>query len=636
MIKYYGLFLICLISLSADAQTTYEVATIPKDLLPYASAVVRKMEVSTEVKDLTNTINHVKEVVTILNKNGDGNADIVVWYNKSNRIKYIKGIVYDEFGKPTDKFSDKNFSDYSAASDASLFEDSRVKHFKPAVVNYPYTVEYEYEVLSKQSLNFADWSPNESTGTAVEHSTYQFICKPDFNIRYKELNYTGKVNATATAAGLKSYTWEANNLKALRSEPYSPDPEQYQTVVKIAPEQFSYEGYSGSFANWNDLGKWIYDKLLTGRTALSPETIAYMHNLTDSISDSKKKAKAIYEYMQRKTRYISVQIGIGGYQPFMATDVDRVSYGDCKGLVNYTQALLKAVNIPSYYCVVQAGSLKKSLLPDFASMAQGNHIILCLPFKNDTTWLECTSKDIPFGYLGDFTDDRRVLACTADGGKLLHTPKYTAELSRQIRKANVTLKEDGQLDGSMNTTFEGWQYENRPNVPGNVTDEIKNAKKRYEINNLEIETLKLKPVKSINPVNNEEMKFSARDYASISAGRYFFMANLANRNTTIPREVRNRTTSVYINRGYTDVDEITYQIPAGYHMDNNPLHVNINKPFGRYTASATLNDKNEIVYKRKLEIIDGTYPVDNYAELVSFYQQVADADDYKIALVKAN
>jgi hypothetical protein len=635
MIKYWSWLAACILTVTAHAQTTYEAATIPKNLLPYASAVVRKMEVVTEVKDLNNTVNHIKKVVTILNKNGDDNADIVVWYNKSNRIKYIKGVVYDEFGKPVNKFSDKNFSDYSAASDASLFEDSRVKHFKPAVVSYPYTVEYEYETLSKQTLNFNDWSPNQSTGTAVEHSSYQFICKPDFVIRYKEINYLGKVNTTPVA-GLTAYTWEANNLKARRSEPYSPDPEQYQTVVKIAPEKFNYEGYSGAFTNWNDLGKWIHDKLLAGRTTLPPETMTYVHSLTDSINDPKKKAKAIYEYMQRKTRYISVQIGIGGYQPFTATDVDRVSYGDCKGLVNYTQALLKAVNIPSYYCVVQAGNLKKSLLPDFASMAQGNHIILCLPFKNDTTWLECTNKDIPFGFLGDFTDDRWVLACTAEGGKLLHTPKYTAELSRQVRKASVTLKEDGQLDGSMTTTFEGWQYENRPAVPGDITDEIKNAKKRYEINNLEIETLVLKPMKSINPVNNEEMKFSARDYASLSAGRYFFMANLANRNTTVPREVRNRSTNVYINRGYTDVDEIIYQIPVGYRMDNNPLRLTINKPFGRYTASTIMNDKNQIVYKRKLEIIDGTYPIDNYADLVAFYQQVADADDYKIAIIKAN
>lgn len=636
MKHFWGTILLALISFMVSAQTNYEAATIPKDLLPYASAVVRKMEATTEVKDLSNTIYHFKEVVTILNKNGDDEADFVVWYDKSRRIKYIKGIVYDEYGKAINKFTEKNFNDYSAADGFSMFVDTRLKHYQPAVVNYPYTVEYEYEVLSKQSLNFSDWSPNASTGTSVEHSSYQFICKPDFNIRYKELNYNGKVVTGTNATGFKTYTWELNSLKARRSEPYSPQTEQYQTQVKFAPEKFIYEGYEGSFTNWNELGKWTYSKLLTGRAALPPETISYIHSLTDSITNPKMKAKAIYEFMQRKNRYVSVQIGIGGYQPFMASDVDKLSYGDCKALVNYTQALLKAVNIDSYYCVVQAGDVKKSLMPDFASMAQGNHIILCLPLKNDTTWLECTSKETPFGYLGNFTDDRWVLACTAEGGKLLHTPKYTAEQSKQVRKAMVTLKEDGELTGNITTTFEGWQYENRPGIPGDVKDEIKNTKERYSINNMEVETLILKPVKNQQPVYNEEIKFTSRDYATLSSGTYFFVANLANRRNSVPREVKNRSTDVYINRGFTDVDEITYQVPAGFRMDSNPLSINIDKPFGKFTATATMNSKNQIVYKRKLEIFDGTYSKNKYQELVDFYQEVVDADSYKVALTKTN
>ncbi|MFD1255197.1 DUF3857 domain-containing protein [Mucilaginibacter terrae] len=268
MIRYILLLSLFWLTSKAGAQTFYDAATIPKELLPYASAVVRKMEVTTEVKDLNNTINHFKEVVTILNKNGESNADIAVWYNKSNRVKYIKGIVYDEFGKPVSKFTDKNFSDHSAGDDASLFIDSRVKHYHPAMVNYPYTIEYEYEVLSKQTLNFNDWIPNNVGATAVEHSTFQFICKPNFNIRYKELNYAGKAIPGINAVGFKTYSWEVNHIKAFRSEPYSPDPEQYQTIIKIAPEKFIYEGYDGSFTNWQELGKWVYDRLLLGRTTL--------------------------------------------------------------------------------------------------------------------------------------------------------------------------------------------------------------------------------------------------------------------------------------------------------------------------------------------------------------------------------
>src|SRR5206468_7030855 len=188
----------------------------------------------------------------------------------------IKGLVYDQFGKQVSKFSEKDFQDYSNVSEVSLFEDSRIKHYKPVVTDYPYTLEYEYEVRSKQSLNFNDWQPNPYYGTAVEKSSYTFICKPDFKIRYKEFNYSGKAETGTDKDGKTTYTWKVSNLKAVKSEPYSPDDEQYLTVVKFAPEQFVYEGHKGAFTNWNDLGKWQYSELLSSRTQLPPETISRM------------------------------------------------------------------------------------------------------------------------------------------------------------------------------------------------------------------------------------------------------------------------------------------------------------------------------------------------------------------------
>ena len=174
------LLLVCLnlMMLGATGQTFYPVAEIPKNLLPYASAVVRSMETVIEVKDLNTTINHYKLVVTILNKNGDDQADMVIWYDKGRRIKYIKGVVYDEYGKPTAKFSEKNFLDFSAGDGFSMFVDTRLKHYKPSVVAYPYTLEYEYEVQSRQTLNFGDWNPNGDIGTAVQHSVYNLSVHP--------------------------------------------------------------------------------------------------------------------------------------------------------------------------------------------------------------------------------------------------------------------------------------------------------------------------------------------------------------------------------------------------------------------------------------------------------------------------
>jgi len=618
----------------AQQTNNYEAALIPKNLLPYASAVVRDKVVTVEVKDFDNTTYHIKTAITVLNKNGDDAAHMAFFYNKSNKISYIKGMVYDEFGKQLSKFSQSDFQDESAAHDFSLFEDTRVKHYIPAVTQYPYTIVYECELRSKQSLNFADWSPYIAPSASVEKSSYIFTCKPDFNIRVKEINIPSKAEIATDKAGMKTYTWHINNLKAFKPEPYSPDKETYLPQVKIAPEKFEYEGIKGSFTNWQELGKWEYDKLLLNRQAIPEETALHIKELTAGIANDKLKAKKIYEYMQGKTHYISVQIGIGGYQPFLASDVDKLNYGDCKGLVNYTQALLKLVNIDSYYCVVNSGDRKVSMLGDFASMNQGDHVILCIPFKNDTTWLECTSQKIPFGYLGDFTDDRTVLACTPQGGKLMRTPKYSAAGNLEVRKTDITINPSGEISGDINTTFKGLQYANRDAfLDESPAEQRKMIQKVYSINNMTVDALNLKQEKEEQPVTIENVKFTAASFASTDNGKIHFALNPVNRAGAPPRGVLNRSNDVYINDGYTDEDEIIYTLPAGYHSTIAPLNVFIKKPFGNYKATFAIKG-GKLIYNRELEVIDGTYSKDLYDDLIGFYEKVEETDHYIVTLTK--
>jgi hypothetical protein len=72
------------------------------------------------------------------------------------------------------------------------------------------------------------------------------------------------------------------------------------------------------------------------------------------------KAKLIYDYVQQKSRYVSIQVGIGG-KPMDASDVDRLGYGDCKGLTNYTKVLRQ---VPSYNTILYGDSYKKDIESD--------------------------------------------------------------------------------------------------------------------------------------------------------------------------------------------------------------------------------------------------------------------------------
>lgn len=631
------LFIICLLSvfLHANAQDNYDTNLIPKDLLPHATAIIRNEQMSIQVESPDNTIVHEKKAITVLNKNGDREAEIFLDYDKGRVIKNVKGVILNEFGKPIAKFSESDFEDQSAWDGFSLFLGNKIKYYRPAVTEYPYTIVYEYEMKLKQSLVFPQWEPASGYDIAVQKSSFSFSCAKDFNIRYKENNFHENLTRSKNSAAVNTYTWTVSNLKAGKTEPFSPYYKNVIPYVEVVPEKFSYFGMEGSFTDWKTLGKWEYDKLLASRADLPEETKVYVRELTKDITDPKLKAKKIYEYMQGKTHYVSVQVGIGGWQPFLASDVDKQNYGDCKALVNYTQALLKAANIESWYCIVEAGRrYKVNLLSDFASMDQGNHIILCLPFKNDTTWADCTSQTIPFGYLGDFTDDRNVLACTPEGGKLLHTPKYTADDDLEKRKADFVINADGELSGTMNTAFYGANFDNRDEIFNEpVKEQYKIIQKIYPINNMEIRSLDLKQDKSFKPFTTENIKLNARDYASLSDGKCFFMINSVNRIEEPPRQVTNRRNDVYINRGYTDVDEITYTIPPGYHLEKEPLNERIEKPFGKFTATMELKG-DQLTYRRKFQLIDGTYSKDTYPDLVDFFQDVVDADEYTVSLVK--
>jgi hypothetical protein len=626
-------FLLLTVAAISSAQQ-YSVSLIPKDLLAHASAVVRNEETEVFVEDLDNTQVHFKAAITVLNKNGDDFVHIELEHDKSTIIKNVKGVIYNEFGMQTSKFSEGDFDDVSAWDGISLFTDAKVKHYKPVVTTYPYTVAYEYVLKLKQTLDLPTWKPVADFGISVEKSSYLFICKPDFIIKYRETKLPNKVIIGKDKNGNSTYFWSSVNIKAVKEEAYSPYITNIFGTVFIVPERFSYYGIEGTTKNWEQFGKWQFDKLVSDRQQLTEETIQKVKELTKDISDPKLKAKKIYEYMQSKTHYISVQVGIGGLQPFLASDVDKQNYGDCKALVNYTQALLKAVDIDSYYCVVKSGADYKIDMPENFPGAFGDHIILCIPFKNDTTWADCTNQTIPFGYLGDFTDDRNVLACTPEGGKILHTPKYKTEDNIEDRKAAFEINSAGVISGTMVTNFKGADYIDREylfNEP--QKEQYKMVQKTYPINNMEIDKLDLKQDKGFDPITTETIKLHAADYASFEDGKIYFMLNPANRNKHVPKNEINRVNDVYINRGYTEQDEVVYNLPPHYRYEKQPLDVTIDKSFGKFSASMELKG-NVLVYKRKLQLIDGTYPKEKYGDLVDFFQAITDADDYTVSLIK--
>jgi transglutaminase-like putative cysteine protease len=622
--------LLLIITFQGYAEGLYPAADISGKLKAGSNAVVRNMETQVTMIAKDNVVMNVKKVVTVLSKGGNDRAELHLSYNKSTVIKSAKGFIYDANGIQIGKFSLSNFIDESAISDYSLYEDERIKYYIPAITSYPYTVSYEYEVVFKQNLVIPDWYAISYPEEAIEKNSYTFICRPADQMRIQEKNYPGKGTIEETEK-LKTYRWQVADLPAFKREPYAPPLDSYLTYVKVAPLQFSYYKFQGRFSNWNELGKWMFNDLVKSRQQLSPAVTAEVQELVKGLSSDKEKAQKLYAYLQNKTRYISVQVGIGGFQPMFANDVHNLGYGDCKALVNYMQSLLKAANIKSLYCIVNAGGYKHNLDPDFASMDQANHIILCLPMEKDTTWLECTNQDVPFGFLGDFTDDRTVLACSESGGQLLHTPNLKAETNLTKRIADLTLDKEGNVTGQVNTSYKGAGYDIYEYVLTKpYSEQLKLLKSYYDVDNINFNGLKIKQEKIADPVTTETFQVEMPNYAPKGSSRTYLMLNAFNRQGATPL-FSNRTLSLYVNRGYTEEDEITYHLPEGYHTEYKPADVQLKTAYGSFTSVIVQKDQ-QLVYKRKFVVNAGTYPANAYVDFSSFMNQVGEADLRKLIL----
>jgi len=624
--------LLFLVTFIAKAQV-YSVETISPSLKNRANAIVRESKTIIDMKSADNVILNVSSVVTVLNKSGEKYGHLALFYDKNTSIKGVKGEIYDEFGKQISKFSLSNFKDESAVNDFSLFEDSRVKYYIPQVSSYPYTIVYNYEVRNKQNLTIPQWRPVPGFDISVEKSSFQFLQSPTDEVRIHATNYQ-KAPEESDREKQKSLYWSVQDMKAIKKEAYAPNPESYFPSIRIAPKNFNYYSLKGSYTDWQGLGKITYDYLLKDRQALSPETITLIKDLVKDESSDRAKAKKIYEYFQKKTRYISVQIGIGGLQPIKASEVDKLGYGDCKGLVNYMQSLLSVAGIESYYCVVDAGDDKTDLIPSFASMEQGNHIILCLPLSGDTTWLECTSQDAPFGYLGSFTDDRWVLACTKDGGKLMKTPKFEASNSSQIRSAKLSLLKNGTVEGVVQTTFEGSQFDNHYYLMyKSATEREKALKYIYDINNIEFKEISLSVNKDI-PLFNEKLGVNIGGYGNANHGRLQLSPNLFNIKRTVP-SVRNRALPLELKRGYTDIDSITFTLGEGIVPIVVPRTLKTESKFGTYEAEVKVLE-GKLFYYRKLIMKDGVFSAEDYEAFENFVNEIANYDSIKLTLALKN
>jgi hypothetical protein len=611
----------------------YSSLLIPDSLKLNANAVLRLSQMDIVISSQRNMNIKKKRVVTILNEKGQGASDAYENYDKRRSVANIQAVVFDAFGNEVKKIKRKDFRDQSSVGGGTLFSDDRIIYLDYTPIQYPYTIVFESEIETSTTAFIPQWFPLNDYLLSIEKSVLNVSYPENLGFKKMEMNFANfKINKMVDTS--TQLTYVATNIIAQKYEDYSPNTTYIFPRVMMGLEFFNLEGVDGNAKNWKEYGQWFSKNILTGTTELSEATKLKIKNLVENETDPIRKAKIVYKYMQEKSRYVGIQVGIGGFKPMMANDVDRLGYGDCKALSNYTRALLNAVDVPSYYTELYGGIEKTDIKSDFFSI-QGNHVILTIPNGNNYVFLECTSQDDPFGYQANFTDDRDVLVVKPDGGEIVRTKNYENKDNSQNSKGNYSIAENGDFSGKIAMVSEGSQYGKKFHIE---TSQPTEKEEYYKENWSNINNLKIDKIAFSNDKEKvsftEKAEISAIHYSTITNNKMIFVVNAFNQTSGIVKRIRNRKNPFEIQRGYYDNDEIEVALPTGFSIESIPATFELNTKFGEYKTEIIKKDNNNLTYKRSILIKKGLYKNTEYDEYRLFMEQISRNDNAKIILTQ--
>lgn len=605
----------------------YSALNLADSLKENAHDIIRWEYQKFEVTSPGNATYHLKRIVTILDEKSSFKK-LHISYSPDRKLGKITAKIYDTFGRKVKDISKKEIRDFSSVSNYSIYEDDRIKYIEFHQNNYPFTIEYEYQITHDGILYYPSFDIQHGYGTALEKSVFEVHLPSNIDVNYRPFNTTLKPAISDHKTG-KIYRWEVKDLPPLVSEKNSPNKYEVLPWIIISPTLFEIGNHTGSMKDWQSFGKFMYE-LNKGRDQLSPEMITKVKTLTANAETDKEKIEILYHYLQKNTRYVSVQLGIGGWQTFDAQYVEKNKYGDCKALTNFMKSMLAATNIKAYPALISTTDFP---IPEDFALPNFNHVILNIPSEN--MWLECTSSHAPPNYLSLSNSDKNVLRYSEKGGELVRTPKLTAQNNNSNCSATINIQADGSAIIEQSTAFKGAFNEYYRYAASSLSKE--EQKKDYynycPLPSFDINQWKL-TADDKKPITQLDCELKVGNYVSKAGKRLFVPLNSLNPFSDIPKKMEDRKHPIELKMAYSEEDRFTFNLPESYDLESYPNEpIVLDSKFGKYEIKIQL-EEDQLIYHRKLTIEDGTFPPSAYEEIRAFYKEVAKKDGIKLVLIQ--
>jgi Domain of Unknown Function with PDB structure (DUF3857)/Transglutaminase-like superfamily len=435
---------------------------------------------------------------------------------------------------------------------------------------------------------------------------------------------------TTVAHGRRVYAWVTKDVpKNPEAEPFARDTDDVYEGVAV-----------GSPRSWDDVARW-YEGLVSDRYALTPELEAKLTEVVGSQRTREDSLRALYRWVAQDFRYVSVSLGIGGFQPHFPAEVFRNGYGDCKDKATLFIALARRMGWEAYPVLLDADAAIDSTLP---SPGLFDHMIAAVVRPQGYLFLDLTSTTVPVGLFPASEHGGFALIVHPDGrGERLMLPLDSVSENRSGYLVAGELSPEGIFAGTLTLTFQGtWQLDTRADLTTDVT-----AVQRANITRtLAGRVYDGATGDSLALFDGRDLQAPTRISLAIRDAKATSHAGTSDVLTLPIRPTVSSATvaevAAHMPRHYhidarqvfgagTDVSEIRMRLPEGWKA-RLPDNVNVSSVFGSYSASYTQEGRDLHVVRRTVGA-RGLYAPDRANDLLAALRAVA-KDDARYIIIE--
>ena len=384
-----------------------------------------------------------------------------------------------------------------------------------------------------------------------------------------------------------------------------------------------------TYKSWQELGAW-YGALERERRAPDAAVKSEAEALVKGKSDDLARVKALYDYVSRSIRYVSLSFGLGRYQPHAAGEVLANGYGDCKDKNTLLASLLEAEGFHSTSVLI--GSHMK-LDPEVPSPSQFDHVITRVPIDGKEIWLDSTPGVAPFRMLSANLRGKQALAIPPNGNaELVGTPNELPFVAGDSSSIQGRLNDTGKLTAHVSITERGdheilTRFALR-RIPSNRWKELFSSMLEHtKLRGAEISNLQVGDPSATDDPLRMEYDLTANNYFDWSARESKFSLPLMA--ISLPSgdedEDDESTSDEAIKLGVSEETvELKVTFPAKYQV-HAPLGVDVKRDYAEYHSTYKY-DAGEFSGKRTLKLLLQEIPHER-AEDYAAFRRVVLADE---------